>query len=112
MTEQWRFPPSLSAAIRWHHTPTAAVIGAPAAFAVAAGIKLLDRLAVSPEAPPVGMEDPVFVRLGLSEADQTETRREVWTELERLQLVAERRRSDVSVRKERRAERKKADPAR
>ena len=106
VTAQWRFPPSLSAAIRWHHDPSAAVVGAPIAFAVTGAIRLLDRLGVCPEAPPSDDRDPILTRIGLSAEDNLEVRREIWTELERLQLVRERRRADVPVRADRRKLRK------
>jgi HD-like signal output (HDOD) protein len=106
VTEQWRFPPTLTAAIRWHHDPGSAVVGAPIAHAVAGAIKLLDRMGIVPEAPPVEHTDPVFARLGVSQDDHLELRREMWTELERLQLVRDRRRAAVPVRVERRLARK------
>lgn len=102
VTELWRFPPTISAAIRWHHQPELATVGGPIAFAVAAAIRLLDRLGISPEAPPVHESHPIYVRLRLDPAEQLEVRREMWTELERLGLVRDRRRGDLPVRVDRR----------
>lgn len=102
VTELWRFPPTISAAIRWHHQPELASVGSPLAFAVNAAIRLTDRLAVMPEAPAVPETHPIYMRLRLDADQQLEVRREVWVELERLGLVRERRRAALAVRVERR----------
>lgn len=102
VTELWRFPPTISAAIRWHHQPELASVGSPLAYAVSAAIRLTDRLAISPEAPAVPDSHPVYIRLRLDPDQQLEVRREVWVELERLGLVRDRRRSPQPVRVDRR----------
>ncbi len=107
VANRWRFPPALGAAIRWHHDPESATVGAPVAYAVAAGIALVDQLGVHAGGPAAAADHPVFVRLRLNADQQVEVRRDVWVELERLRLVQDRRRTVHNVLRDRR--RKKAN---
>ncbi|MSQ01923.1 MAG: HDOD domain-containing protein [Myxococcales bacterium] len=92
VAQRWRFPPTLAAAMRWHHQPESATVGAPVAHAVAAGLALVDQLGVHPEFPLLAPDHSDFVRLRLGADQQFEVRRDVWTELALLGLVQERRR--------------------
>ncbi len=103
VADRWRFPPALGAAIRWHHEPELAEVGAPVAYGVAAGIALLNRLGIHPEGPALPEDHPIFVRLRLNADQQLEVRREVWVELERLGLVRDRSRVEQDVKQDRRA---------